>query len=580
MSKVFRPGSVLPVIVFVLLTSVSVQAQDFKRQYKNAKDLFDEKSYSLAMESFKPLIIYDVNNPYSEYAAFFYSLSAYYLGYTAVAKDNLFQLKKLHPDWDQMDDVNYWLAKIYFDQRQYFQGLLQLKSIKSSALNEDVASIQRAYLSQIDDPETLKMVMEENPDNAIAAQALAKAISKQPVYQQDAALLDQLISKFKLDRNEFASAVKPASVKKDRYRVSLLFPFLANTLEPTSATKANQFVIDLYEGMKLAADTLAKQGIAVDLLAYDTEKNVDKLAKLLKTDELKSSDLIIGPFFPEEAKLVQEFSMANHISMINPVSNNSAFLGDNPYSMLFQPSFETLAIKSAEMVANTIGNKNCMVFLGETAKDSVMAYNFIRKANQLGLRIVLTRKIAKENTSVIQPLIATATDYDDNKMPRNFRIRRDSLGSIFVASDNTLIYSKVIGSVQTRGDSIIVIGTENWIANEASINYDNFERLRVTMASPNYVSAHNPAYLDFRRKYIRKHGTVPSPYARVGYEFMDFIGKVLHQYGVYFQEGLHQAGFVPGYLSPGYSFTNSRDNQYVPFVRIINGELVQLNLKK
>ncbi|MBA4145705.1 MAG: hypothetical protein C0523_08080 [Cytophaga sp.] len=61
---------------------------------------------------------------------------------------------------------------------------------------------------------------------------------------------------------------------------------------------------------------------------------------------------------------------------------------------------------------------------------------------------------------------------------------------------------------------------------------------------------------------------------------MDFIGKVLHQYGVYFQEGLHQAGFVPGYLSPGYSFTNSRDNQYVPFVRIINGELVQLNLKK
>ncbi|PZR37527.1 MAG: hypothetical protein DI538_12405, partial [Azospira oryzae] len=350
MSKVFRPGSVLPVIVFVLLTSVSVQAQDFKRQYKNAKDLFDEKSYSLAMESFKPLIIYDVNNPYSEYAAFFYSLSAYYLGYTAVAKDNLLQLKKLHPDWDQMDDVNYWLAKIYFDQRQYFQGLLQLKSIKSSALNEDVASMQRAYLSQIDDPETLKMVMEENPDNAIAAQALAKAISKQPVYQQDAALLDQLISKFKLDRNEFASAVKPASVKKDRYRVSLLFPFLANTLEPTSATKANQFVIDLYEGMKLAADTLAKQGIAVDLLAYDTEKNVDKLAKLLKTDELKSSDLIIGPFFPEEAKLVQEFSMANHISMINPVSNNSAFLGDNPYSMLFQPSFETLAIKSAEMV--------------------------------------------------------------------------------------------------------------------------------------------------------------------------------------------------------------------------------------
>lgn len=587
MSNVFRFRSashyekpVLSIVFFVFLITASALAQDFKRQYKNAKDLFDEKSYNLAMESFKPLIVYDVNNPYSEYAAFFYSLSAYYQGYPAVAKDNLVQLKKIHPNWDQMDDVNYWLAKIYFDQRQYFQGLLQLKSIKSAAFKEDIAAMQRMYLSQIEDTETLKMVMEENPDNAIAAHALAKAISKQPIYQQDAALLDQLISKFNLDRKEFVSAIKPVSVKKDRYRVSLLFPFLANTLEPTTATKANQFVIDLYEGMKQAADTLAKQGIAIDLLAYDTEKSVEKLEKLLKTDELKSSDLIVGPFFPEEAKRVQEFSMANHINMINPVSNNSTFLGVNPYSMLFQPSFETLATKSAEMVAKNVRNKNCMVFFGETSKDSLMAASFVRKATELGLKVVLKQEIAKENTSRIQTIIATATDYDDYKMPKDFRIKRDSIGSIFVASDNTLIYSKVIGSVQTRGDSILVVGNENWIANEASINYDNFERLRVTLAAPNFVPANSHRYVTFRKKYIRTHGTLPSLYARMGYEFMDFIGKALHEYGVYYQDGLSQAGYLPGYLSPGYSFTNSRDNQHVPFVRVTNGELVLVNLKK
>ena len=316
------------ILLFFIATLTTTQAQDFFRQYKNAKDLFDEKKYSLAMESFKPLIVYDVNNPYAEYASFFFSLSAFYQGYPAVAKDNLLQLKKLHPDWNQLDDVNYWLAKIYFDQHQYFQALLQLKSIKSAAFREDVDAMQKFYLSQIDDVETLKMMMEENQDNAIAAYALVKAISSQPIYQQDATLFEKMITKFNLNRKEFASNIKPVSIKKDKYRVSLLFPFLASTMEPTATTKANQFVIDLYEGMKYAADTLAKQGIRIELLAYDTEKSVEKLQKLLKTDELKSSDLIVGPFFTEEAKLVQEFSMTNHINVINPVSNNSAFLGE------------------------------------------------------------------------------------------------------------------------------------------------------------------------------------------------------------------------------------------------------------
>jgi len=568
------------IVLFFAFIASSAVAQDFYRQYKNGKDLFDEKKYNLAMESFKPLIVYDVNNPYSEYAAFFFSLSAYHQGYPAVAKDNLLQLRKLHPDWDQMDDVNYWLAKIYFDQHQYFQALLQLKSIKSTAFRGDIEAMQKAYLSQIDDAETLKMVLEENPDNAIAAYALVKAISKQPIYQQDATLFEQLITKFHLDRNEFVSSIKPVSVKKDKYRVSLLFPFLTSSLEPTLGTKANQFVLDLYEGMKQAADTLARQGIHIDLLAYDTEKNVDKLDKLLKTDELKSTDLIVGPFFTEEAKRVQDFSMANHINMINPVSNNSAFLGENPFSMLFQPSYETLGVKSAEMLASKVKNKNCMVFFGETSKDSTMAYSFIKKASELGMKIVYSAEISKENTARIQPVIATATDYDDYNNPKQFRLKKDSIGSIFVASDNTLIYSKVIGSVQTRGDSIIVVGNENWIVNEASINYDNFERLRVTLASPNYVSVHNPAYIAFRKKYIRTHGQLPSLYATIGFEFMDFIGKALYQHGVYYQDGLSQAGYLPGFLFTGYSFTNSRDNQFVPFVNIQQGELKVVNSSK
>ena len=105
--------------IFIFQSSI---AQDPKRQYRNAKEFFTEEKYDLAMESFKPLLSYDKENPYSEYASFYYALSAMRKNYHAVAKDMFLQIKKLYPEWDQLNEVNFWLAKIYFDRLEYFQG--------------------------------------------------------------------------------------------------------------------------------------------------------------------------------------------------------------------------------------------------------------------------------------------------------------------------------------------------------------------------------------------------------------------------------------------------------------------------
>jgi hypothetical protein len=562
-------------IFILLILSTPAFAQDFKRQYKNAKELFDEKKYSLAMEAFKPLIVYDQANPYPEYASYFYALSSFESGYPSVAKDMLLQIKKLYSTWDQMDEVNYWLAKIYFEQHEYFQGLLMLKNIKSSSFQDAITSMQRQYLFQIDDAETLKMILEEHPDNSVAAYALAKALSMQPLYQQDIHLFDDLITRFNFNRSEFASNTKPLSIKKDKYRVALLFPFLAKSLDASPATKPNQFVIDLYEGMKMAEDTLKKQGIQVDVLAYDTERNMETLKRLLETDELKSTDLIVGPLFAEEARLVQDFSIANQINMINPVSNNSSFLGQNPFALLYQPSYETMGMKSAELISKKVRNKNCIVFYGESPKDSVMAFSFMKKAVELGMNVILAEEIHRETSARIQPILTTPTELDEYKNPVDFTLKRDSIGSIYVASDNPLIYSKVISSVLTRSDSTVIIGAESWYSpDNTSVNYETMERLRVTLASPNFVLSDNSNYQQFRKKFVAKHGQLPSLYARMGYEFMEFVGRTLFQNGVYFQEGLNQTSYVPGFFGEGYNFQNARDNQYVPFVRFKEGMLV------
>ncbi|HEY8935134.1 MAG TPA: hypothetical protein VIM65_07935 [Cyclobacteriaceae bacterium] len=559
----------------LLLTAVFSFAQvDYKQYYFNGKNFYREGKYNLAMESFKKAIPYDQSNPFSEYASFYFALSAYNQGYPAVAKDMLNQIKSLYPKWDKMDDVNFWLSKIYFDGKDYFQGLKLASTVKDKKLEPTIASLKEQVLNKIDDKETLRMMGEEYPNDEIIGKRLARLLSTDLSVPENRTLLESLISKFNLPKTDYMPEA-PTTFYKEKYSVSVLFPFLVNSLEPSQTKKKNQIVLDLYEGMKLAVDTLSKQGVNISLRAYDTERNIEKIKRILNTDELKNTDLIVGPIYSEEQKTIQDFSINNRINMFNPVSNNSENINQNTYGFLFQPSYETIGKRSGEfLAANTRRKKTCMVFYGPVKRDSILAANFIKKATENGLRIVSAQLITKESSGKIMTQLATPTEYDEFKYPSQFSLKKDSIGSIYVATDEPLIFSKVISSVETRGDSITVLGSENWLENAA---FEKYQRLGIVLSAPNYSSAANANYIAFQKKFIRTHGHVPNNYSRLGYEFMMFAGLQLKKNGVYFQDGLAKESFVPGFLYQGYNFQFTRDNQLVPFVKFVDGELKVVN---
>jgi hypothetical protein len=562
---------ILGILFLCLLSSSALVAQDFKRDYKKAKDLYNEANYSSAMDAFKALMVYDRNNPYPEYACFYYALSAHRLGFSVVAKEMFVQTKKVYPQWDQLDDVNYWLAKIYLEQREYFHAWQLAKEIKDASVKPDLDVLKKISLSKVDDVETLKMLLEENPHDEIISFALAKAIGKQ-VIMTDAGLLDSLAVEFNWNRDDFISIETLKPVFKDRYRIALMLPFRTSTLDAGPGKKKSQFSLDIYLGMKLAADSLLGEGILVDLLAYDTDHDPMVINKLLREEELKSADLIVGPLFPEDAKAVQQFSELNKINLIvNPLSYNSDFLGQNPFAFLFQPSHATLGEKSAELLAAKSSNKNCFVFFGENPEDSVMAGSFIRTAAKLGLKVLHAEGVSAETSNEILATLATPTEFDEWKNPKQFKLKLDSIGSVFVASDDPLIYTKVINSVETRGDSVMVIGQESWLEDN-SVELSKFERINVALASPNFTPINNQPYIQFRKKYLQTHGILPSSYAQKGYEFLMVLGRSLKAYGVYFQDGV-QKQRVPGALTFGYQMLPTHDNGLVPFISFKHGRL-------
>lgn len=557
-------------VISFLTISTTVFAQDYKKQYKQAKDLFAAENYSAAMDAFRPLMIYDRSNPYPEYAGFYYALSAHRLGFSTIAKEMFLQTKNIYPQWDQLEEVNYWLIKIALEQREYFRALSLAQQIKETTLKTDIEAMKRIAFSKEEDVETLRMLREENPYDSEVAKALAFAIGKkfQPA---DTLLLDSIATQFGWSRKDFI-VVNDQPLFKDKYKVALLLPFIANTLDAGPSKKRSQFVLDLYEGMKQAADSLAGEGIHIDLLAYDTEHDQDAIKKLLKEEELKSADLIIGPLLAEDSKLVHEFSMENKINtLVNPLSYNIDLIGKNPQSFIFQPSHKTIGEKSAEMLASKVRNKNCFVFFGESPKDSLMAFSFMRMATSLGMKIAYAEEVRPETSTGILETLAKATEFDEWKNPKQFKLKRDSIGSIFVASDDALIYTKIINSVETRGDSIQIVGQESWIEDN-SVDLTKLEKTKILFAAPNFSPVKGKSYREFRRKYLQMHGTLPGAYAQKGYECIMVLGRALKKYGVYFQQGLELEG-IPGALTSGYQMTPLRDNGRVSFISFIRGKL-------
>ncbi|HET9487492.1 MAG TPA: ABC transporter substrate-binding protein, partial [Chryseosolibacter sp.] len=299
---------------------------------------------------------------------------------------------------------------------------------------------------------------------------------------------------------------------------------------------------------------------------------IDYLKKTLQTEELKNTDLVIGPLRPEENTIVQEFSMNNQVNVVNPISNNTDLIGTNPYAFLFQPGSETLGNKSAEYLSAQPKKKLCMVIYGSSKKDSVLAANFMAKASELGVQIVDSRRVFKEDAAEIIKILATPTEYDEFKYPSEFTLKKDSIGSIFVGTDDPLIYTKVISAIETRGDGILVMGSENWI-DDTAVAFEKFQTLGVVFFAPNFVSPESPRRRAFIRKYLRAYGKAPSNLSQLGYEMMIFFGNQLKTNGVYFQDGLYKTELIPGHLFQGYKYQYSRDNQLVPFVKFENGIL-------
>jgi tetratricopeptide (TPR) repeat protein len=595
-SKIMRLTQIILSFVFLLAVNITFaqKVNPDESKFNNGKELLKLGKYGLAMQAFRPLTSAFDDNKFQAIASYYYAVAAFKDNQTYVARDMFLQLSQKYPNWEKQDEVSLWLVNIYLSENNYESAQKYIQKIRDANIKSDAYAIKNDYLEQLSYTQ-LETMLQENPSDTDIAVNLADKIASLPISEQDRGLLENIVSVFELDQTKYRIEDDKQSVKKDIYHVAVLLPFMTNELKVNTRHLTNEWVIELYEGMMLGAADLKNKGINIKLHLYDTKKDSTATLKILGFDELKHMDLIIGPLFPGPVKVVSDFAFKYQINMVNPMSTNSAIIGENPYAFLFLPSDETAAKKAAAYMENLLTNKNVMIFHGMSSKDSLLAYTYKQEIENLGFNVTYIDGISIEQAKNILDILTNTrimeldeSEFDDpeeeQEIVGNLKIsekeflviKRDSIGHVFIASNESPLVANAITALETRNDSTMLLGYERWL-DQREIPLDGLERLDTHLIAPTFIEKTKPKLEGINELYTEQFNAYPNKNVYIGYEVIMTMGKIMKKMGNLFQYDPAVNSYIPGELFQGTLYGNENSNQIVPIIEFEDSELVIAN---
>ncbi|GAA4505051.1 hypothetical protein GCM10023172_32330 [Hymenobacter ginsengisoli] len=556
---------VLPLLLLSLLAS----AQGQLTRYRAGKAQLDQGHFAVAMQELEPLAQPINHFAQAPDAGYLYAVAATRLGQWAEAEQMLNLIRNQYPTYASMGEVLYLQGQVSFEQGDYDTALRTLGQLPAEQYAAPREAMQANYLAKLKDHATWQRLQKRYPQSKLIGRLYADyLLSTGTLTDADRQQLDALVAQFKLDRSRYAAALAPAAApvapkalpRKGTYNVGVLLPF---ELQDNSwqTQRRNQFVTDLYAGLRLAQDSLQRAGHPVQLFAYDTGADTLTLKSVLALPELAGMDMLIGPVYKSGAKLLARYAREHQIVCINPLSQDGSLVQDNAYHYLYSPSAATQGRVAAQFAAVSFGTGRPAVLLHEDSKDEndfATAYQAAYEA--AGGHITASHAFRPEDPASLGAAFLPA--------------ELTGASHVVVASDARKVGPAAflaLGTVPAASrPALLVPGT--WLDNP-SLGVGQLGSAGVYYYHPKYFDKNGLGYRRFRQLYLAKQNLPPSVFASQGFELLLFFGNALAQYGPAFQGGLASAPPQPGAIFEGLSYpSGAHDSQTVPLLKLSNLE--------
>ncbi|NQU33090.1 MAG: LysM peptidoglycan-binding domain-containing protein [Bacteroidetes bacterium] len=398
------------------------------------------------------------------------------------------------------------------------------------------------------------------------------------------------------------------------FKVALMIPL---SLEEADSLNHEQFFmkpqpffkpfrfIQFYEGALIALDSLAKQGVNVEFFVYDVDKNITKTIKVLQQKELRTMDLIIGPFFNNSFNQVALFAGNFNIPVVNPLSYRSAVVNDYNTVIKIMPSGQSQIRMLETFISNSYNSSKVFLISENSYEDADMVTevnngimstinNQVKISNEelinlsysVAIRDTLFDGITTppsfifEGTEIYPEILEN--NISDSTVINNYITRivysNDSLYPFYekaspIRNNIVVLYGSkksfildVLNRLNESRDTfdIKLIGMPSWerINNLSNVKMNN---LKLNYFSSSYVDYELDKTQDFIYMFRNRFNTEPDTYAFSGFDITYYFISSLFYMGNDFSRCLE---YFPMELLQGtYSFnrvgnTNNFENNY------------------
>lgn len=351
----------------------------------------------------------------------------------------------------------------------------------------------------------------------------------------------------------------PGDFRNQEFRVALLIPFLLEASDsiingdPVSLKLPSEYqsldFIQFYEGALLAIDSLKEAGINCKVYVYDADagEHVSKTRKIIAKSEFSEMDLIIGPFFTKSFDLVSDFAAKHSIPLVNPLSQRSEILKDNPYVFKVQPSAWGQQNETARFIASRYPGANVIIMRRNIEENSNMA-------------AILKSAIEKHSAgSVKVKEVIYSQSYETGLFKNMVAGRKNVL--LMLTKDKALLPALLRKLNDSREKyEITLFGLPEWEDMDLDITY--MQNLDTHLYNPWFVDYSQPAVKRFVEEFRNRYKTEPeqTDLAFLGYDLSFYFISSLMNYGKNFTQCLNsndQKG-----LSTSFSFWKTENGGY------------------
>ena len=326
--------------------------------------------------------------------------------------------------------------------------------------------------------------------------------------------------------------------------------------------------LEFYEGFQRALDSIAAEGISLDVQVYDTRSSTGNVREMLRSETFDKNSLVLGHTTALETKMLAEACKKRNIPFINVNYPNDAGINANPEFTLLNTTLKAHCEGIYRFLQKNYPTKQ-IIYIRKKGAVEDRLNNYFSDA-------------AKYTSSVPLKMKVLNIEKDDaiKELEQNLDSNRQNV--VICGSMDDKFARELCTSLSTLSKSYrtTVVGMPTW-DNLADFSDPEYEGIEIIYSTPFYINPDNALIKRMQDDFKSKFYSRPSDMFFRGYQAAWHFAKLASQFGA--QAAAHindkknnawgEYDIQPVYLDRTKMTIDYYENRKLYFIKKTNGNI-------